>query len=336
MPANRQLRLVARPVGAIKESDFEVVEAPIPEPGDGEFLAEVTHISIVPAMRGWMNAGPSYAPPVELGQVMRATTIGRVVSSRHPEFAAGDYVHGRFGVQQYAIGDGAETYKVHPGAGRSLAAYLGVLGMTGLTAYFGLLDVGRLAADDVVLVSGAAGAVGTTVGQIAKVKGAHPLGIAGGPEKCRMLIEDLGFEAAIDYKSGDLREQLREHTPRDVDVFFDNVGGEILDLGLTRIGRGARVVICGAISQYNNAGPIVGPSNYLALLVARASMAGFVYFDYADKFPDAIAELTDWLTAGRLTSVEYTVRCGIESFPSTLNRLFAGEDTGKLVLEREP
>lgn len=335
MSASRQYRLAARPVGKVKDSDWELVEAEIPEPGQNQFTVQVTHLSIDPAMRGWMNAGRSYVPPVEIGEVMRALALGRVIASAHPDFAEGDVVQGMFGVQEHALSDGQGVQKLDLAAGVSPAAYLGALGMTGLTAYFGLLDVGRLQDGDTVLVSGAAGAVGSVAGQIAKIKGARVIGVAGGPEKCRLLTEELGFDAAIDYKAGDLQAALREHTPKRVDVFFDNVGGEILNQGLTRLARGARVVICGAISQYNSAEGMSGPTNYMALLVSRASMTGFVVFDYADRYPEAIAELSRWLSEGRLTSIEHTVRGHIESFPDTLLALFEGTNTGKLVLELE-
>jgi NADPH-dependent curcumin reductase len=332
MSISRQWRLAARPVGEIRESDFELVEAPVPEPGDGQFIVAVTHISLDPAMRGWMNAGRSYIPPVEIGEVMRALTLGRIIDSRNDQFAIGDLVQGVFGVTEYALSDGAGVQKITPAEGISPSAYLGVLGVTGMTAYFGLLDVGRLQPGETVLVSGAAGAVGTAVGQIAKAKGAHVIGIAGGAEKCRLLTEELGFDGAIDYKNGDLKDQLRRHTSDRVDVFFDNIGGEILNQGLTRLARGARVVICGAVSQYNKV-DVTGPSNYIQLLVARASMTGFVVFDYADRYPQAIAEMARWLSDGRLRNIEDTVHADIDAFPSTLERLFTGANTGKLVLE---
>jgi NADPH-dependent curcumin reductase len=332
MSRSRQWRLAARPVGKIRESDFELVEVPVPEPGDGQFVVAVTHISLDPAMRGWMNAGRSYIPPVEIGAVMRALTLGRVIGSRNDQFAVGDLVQGVFGVTEYALSDGAGVQKITPAEGISPSAYLGVLGVTGMTAYFGLLDVGRLQPGETVLVSGAAGAVGTAVGQIAKAKGARVIGIAGGAEKCRLLTEELGFDGAIDYKNGNLKDQLRRHTPDRVDVFFDNIGGEILNQGLTRLARGARVVICGAVSQYNNV-DVTGPSNYIQLLVARASMTGFVVFDYADGYPQAIAEMARWLSDGRLRNIEDTVHADIDAFPSTLERLFTGANTGKLVLE---
>jgi NADPH-dependent curcumin reductase CurA len=333
MSGSRQLRLASRPVGEVKASDFELVDADVPEPGDGEFTVEVTHLSVDPAMRGWMNEGRSYVPPVKIGEVMRALALGRVVASRHPGFTEGDLVQGIFGVREHAVSDGAGVQKIDPAPGVSAAAYLGAIGMTGMTAYFGLLDVGRLREGDTVLVSGAAGAVGTVVGQIAKIRGARAVGVAGGPEKCRLLVDELGFDAAVDYKSGDLAEQIRAHTPDRVDVLFDNVGGEVLDLGLTRLAHGARVVLCGAISQYNNTAPGTGPSNYMALLVARATMTGFLVFDFADRYPEAIQQLSGWVSEGRLKSIEYTQRGDIESFPSVLLELFSGQNTGKLVLE---
>jgi hypothetical protein len=333
MSGSRQFRLANRPVGEVKASDWDLIQAEVPEPGDGEFAVEITHLSIDPAMRGWMNEGRSYVPPVQIGEVMRALALGRVLASRHPGFAEGDLVEGVFGVQEHAISDGAGVQKITVAEGVSPAAYLGALGMTGMTAYFGLLDVGRLQEDDTVLVSGAAGAVGATVGQIARIKGARAVGVAGGPEKCRVLVEELGFDAAIDYKAGDLQAALREHTPARVNVLFDNVGGEVLNQGLTRLAHGARVVICGAISQYNSPEGMSGPSNYMALLVSRATMTGFLVFDYADRYPEAAAQLSQWVTQGRLTSLEHTVRGDIETFPSVLLELFKGTNTGKLVLE---
>ena len=331
--SNRECRLAARPVGNIRSSDFELVEAPITEPGEGEFLVAVTHISLDPAMRGWMNAGRSYIPPVEIGAVMRALTIGVVIRSRNKRFAEGDLVHGTFGVQEYALSDGADTYKITPAEGQSPAAYLGVLGMTGMTAYFGLLDVGRLQSGETVLVSGAAGAVGTTVGQIAKIKGATLLASPAVPRNARCSSTNSASTRSSTTRQGDLRDRMRQQTPDFVDVFFDNVGGEILNQGLTRLSRGARVVICGAVSQYNNADAATGPSNYMNLLVARAWMTGFVVFDYVERYPEAVAEMSRWLADGRLRSIEDTVRGDIDTFPSTLARLFSGENTGKLVLE---
>jgi hypothetical protein len=332
VPSSRQVKLAARPVGEVKVSDFEIVEVEVPEPGEDEFVVELTHISIDPAMRGWMNDLRSYVPPVGIGEVMRAGGIGRVTASRHDGFAEGELVRGMFGVQEHAVSEGGGVDKL-TSTDASEATHLGVLGMTGMTAYFGLLDVGRVQPGDTVLVSGAAGAVGSVVGQLAKIKDARAVGIAGGPEKCGMLVEELGFDVALDYKSDDFRSELRKHTPDGVDVFFDNVGGQILDLALTRLARGARVVICGAISQYNNTAPAPGPSNYMMLLVARATMTGFLVFDYVDRFPEAVADMSEWLAEGRLESIEDTVTGDVGSFPDVLARLFAGQNTGKLVLE---
>jgi NADPH-dependent curcumin reductase CurA len=327
---NHQVRLAARPSGLPKPSDWELTSEPVPDPAPGEFVVAVSHISIDPAMRGWMNAGASYIEPVEIGAVMRAGAIGRVTASEHPEFAAGDHVYGVFGVQEYARSDGRGAVKVDP-ALAPLPTYLGALGLSGLTAYFGLLDVGRLQEGETVVVSGAAGAVGSVAGQIAKLKGCRVIGIAGGIEKCAWIVDDLGFDAAIDYKGGDVRRALREEAPDRVDVFFDNVGGEILDAVLTRLARGARIVICGGVSQYN-AERTRGPANYLALIPARGSMTGMVIFDYASRYGEGMAALAGWLREGKLTAREYIVEGSVADFPDTLLRLFAGENTGKMVL----
>jgi NADPH-dependent curcumin reductase CurA len=329
---NAQLRLAARPVGLPKRSDWDYVEEPAPEPADGKVLVQVEYLSLDPAMRGWMNEGRSYVPPVQIGEVMRAGAIGRVVDSRHSDFEAGDEVFGTFGVQRYAVSDGAGLTRIDTSVAPA-PAHLGVLGIGGLTAYFGLIDVGRPEPGQTVVVSGAAGAVGSVAGQIARIKGCHVVGIAGGEEKCKWIQDELGFDAAIDYKQGDLRKQLREHTPDRVDIYFDNVGGETLDEVLRRIARGARIVICGAISQYNAEDQPRGPANYMQLLVARASMTGFVVFDYADRYGEAREELAGWLQSGELKSREDVVSGDIRDFPDVFLRLFRGENIGKLVLE---
>ena len=329
--ANAQWRLAARPVGLPKPSDWEYVEEAAPDPEDGQFRVRIEYISLDPAMRGWMNEARSYVPPVGIGEVMRAGAIGRVIDSRHPDYDVGQCVTGMFGVQRYAISDGRAVRRVDT----SLApapVHLGALGMTGLTAYFGLLELGRPQPGQTVAVSGAAGAVGSVVGQIARIKGCRTVGIAGGPEKCAWIVDGLGFDAAIDYKGGELRSELRRHTPDGIDVYFDNVGGETLDEVLRRIAFGARVVICGAISQYNEQQPR-GPVNYMQLLVQRASMAGFLVFDYAERYPEAIAQLAEWLAAGELHSREDVVRGGLEQFPEVFLGLFRGENTGKLILQ---
>ncbi|MFH8224585.1 NADP-dependent oxidoreductase [Streptomyces sp. NPDC018057] len=328
---NPQYRLAARPVGLPAASDFRYTEEEAPRPGEGEFLVEVDFLSIDPAMRSWMNAGRSYVPPVALGEVMRAAGIGHVVESRHPDHPVGEVVSGTFGVQRYALSDGKDVGAVDLSLGEA-PLHLGVLGFSGLTAYFGLLDIGRPRPGQTVVVSAAAGSVGALVGQIAKIEGCRVIGIAGGPDKCRHLVEELGFDGAVDYKSGSVRAQVKELAPQGVDVFFDNVGGDVLDDVLTRLARGARVVISGAVSQYNSEHGVRGPSNYMQLLVNRASMTGFVIFDYAPRFDEARARLAAWLREGRLKERTHVISGGVERFPEALRGLFAGENTGKTVL----
>jgi NADPH-dependent curcumin reductase len=328
---NAQCRLAARPEGFPKSADWDLVEEAALEPRDGEFRVEVEYLSVDPAMRGWMNAGRSYVPPVEIGEVMRAAGIGRVIDSRHPGFTVGEHVYGVFGVQRYAVTDGQGVARVDTTLAPA-PVHLGVLGISGLTAYFGLLDVGRPEPGQTVVISGAAGSVGNIVGQIARIKGCRAIGIAGGADKCRWLVEDLGFDAAIDYKRDDVQARLREHAPDGVDVFFDNVGGEVLEAVLRRLARGARVVLSGAISQYNATEAPRGPANYMQLLVARASMTGFVIFDYADRYGEGVAQLAQWLSSGELRSREDIVRGDIARFPEVLLHLFRGGNTGKLVL----
>jgi NADPH-dependent curcumin reductase CurA len=327
---NRVFRLAARPVGLPKSTDWTFASEPVRDLADGEILVEVRYISLDPAMRGWMNDVPSYIRPVGIGEVMRAGGAGRVAATRHPGFAVGDAVVGMFGGQAWAVSDGRGVTRVDEGLA-PLPVYLGTLGMTGLTAYFGLLDIGRPEPGQTVVVSGAAGAVGMVAGQIARIKGCRVVGIAGGPDKCAWLTGELGFDAAIDYRAGDVKAALRAHCPDGVHVYFDNVGGDILDAVLARLARGARIVICGAISQYN-AEQVKGPSNYLSLLVNRASMQGMVVFDYADRYPEAIREMAGWMANGSLRSREHVVR-GLETFPERLGMLFRGENIGKLVLE---
>jgi NADPH-dependent curcumin reductase CurA len=327
---NHQFRLAARPEGLPKESDWDRTEEPVGEPGEGEVLVKTLYLSLDPAMRGWMNEGRSYIPPVGIGEVMRALAAGEVVASNHSGFAPGDHVTGLLGVQEYAIASGDALMKVDTDLA-PLPVYLSTLGMPGMTAYFGLLDIGRPAAGETVVVSGAAGAVGGLVGQIAKLKGARAIGIAGGEDKCRHIVDELGFDAAIDYKAGDLDAALGEHCPDGIDVYFDNVGGEILDAALARLGRNARVVICGAISQYNASAAVKGPSNYMSLLVNHASMTGFVFSDYLDRLGEGAQDMAGWLAAGDLKSRE-DVAEGFDNFPETLLRLFEGANTGKLVL----
>jgi NADPH-dependent curcumin reductase CurA len=328
---NHQFRLAARPVGLPKRSDFNYTEEPVRDPGPGQILVKILYVSLDPAMRGWMNEGKSYIAPVGIGDVMRAGAIGKVVGSQNPGFAVGDHVVGMFGVQEYALSDGKGLSKVDPKL-TPLPVYLGTLGMPGLTAYFGLLEVGALKSGDTVVVSGAAGAVGMAVGQIAKIKGARAVGIAGGPQKCSYVVKELGFDAYIDYKNEDVKAALRQHCPNGINVYFDNVGGAILDAALAQLARGARVVISGAISQYCSTSGVKGPDNYLSLLVNSARMEGFVVFNYAARYGEALREMAGWYAAGKLKSREDIV-AGLETFPETLCKLFSGENFGKLVLK---
>ena len=333
---NRQVKLISRPVGMVKRSDFEFVTVPAGEPGPGEVLVKVQYISIDPAMRGWMNDIPSYIPPVGLGEVMRAIGLGQVVASNDASLAVGDTVTGITGVQDYVIAKASGVTRVDPKLA-PLPRYLGVLGMPGMTAYFGLLDIGQPKEGETVVVSGAAGAVGSVVGQIARIKGCRVVGIAGGPDKCRYLIEELGFDAAVDYKKKppvleNTYKALMQHCPQGVDVFFDNVGGEILDTVLLQLALKARIVLCGSISQYNNTGTPQGPKFYMSLLVKRARMEGFVVFDYARRYGEAVKEMAGWIAEDRLKAREDIVE-GLETFPETLLKLFSGENFGKLVIK---
>jgi NADPH-dependent curcumin reductase CurA len=281
-----------------------------------------------------MNESKSYIRPVAIGEVMRAGAIGRVIESRNPGFSVNSHVIGTIGLQEYAITSGEGVTPIDARLSPAmvpLPVMLSTLGTPGLTAYFGLLDVGKPVAGNTVVVSGAAGAVGSVAGQIARIHGCRAVGIAGGADKCRYLTE-LGFDAAIDYKAGDVRDALRQHCPQGIDVFFDNVGGEILDAALARLAMRARIVICGAISQYNNTAPARGPSNYMSLLVKRASMTGMVVFDYAPRYAAAVAEMAQWMAAGKLRSKEDIVP-GLDQFPHALLKLFTGENNGKLMLE---
>jgi NADPH-dependent curcumin reductase len=328
---NHQFRLATRPQGMVGREHFDYVEEPLPELADGQVLVKNAYISLDPAMRGWMAEGRSYIPPVQIGEVMRAGTVGEVVESKGQKLAVGDQVTGWLGVQEYAVCDENAVFKVDAGE-IPLTTFLGALGMPGVTAYFGLLDVGAAKEGETVVVSGAAGAVGSVVGQIAKIKGCRVVGIAGGAEKCAWIIDELGFDAAIDYKGEDVGEALRKHCPEGIDVYFDNVGGEILDAALAHLARGARVVICGAISQYNNMTSMSGPANYMSLLVNRARMEGFVVIDYMGRAPEAVGEMAGWIAEGKLVAREDVVE-GFENFPHALQKLFRGENVGKLVLK---
>lgn len=328
---NQQLLLAKRPIGMPSEDTWNLVSNPIPEIKEGEVLIKQLYVSLDPAMRGWLNDVKSYIPPVGIGEVMRAGSIGKVMKSKHPYYKEGMYLSGGGGVQQYAVTDGKGWFPADPNLA-PLPMYLSALGMTGMTAYFGLLEVGKPKEGDTVLVSGAAGAVGSLVGQIAKIKGCKVVGIAGGAEKCQYLLDELGFDGAIDYKSENVKAGIKRECPKGIDVYFDNVGGDILDAALGRLRRGARIPICGAISQYNNTTAVKGPSNYLSLLVNRATMTGFVVFDYASKYQQAAIEIAGWIKEGKIKSKE-DVYSGIENFYPTFTRLFSGDKKGKLVLQ---
>lgn len=335
---NHQIRLASRPVGLPTQSNWQHTTAAVDQPPEGGVLIKTIALSLDPAMRGWMNEGKSYIPPVGIGEVMRAGGVGLVLASSSPAFAVGDYVCAGFGVQEYLTLAPTEfqrsgLVKIDLSLG-TLTQWLNVLGMPGMTGYFGLLEVGQPKSGETVVVSGAAGAVGQTVGQIAKLKGCRVVGIAGGHAKCDWVVNELGFDACIDYKAGpnSVRDGLKMFCPNGVDVYFDNVGGDILDTVLTRINRAARIIICGAISQYNTTTAIQGPKNYLSLLVNRARMEGIVVFDYADRYHLAVAEMASYLKDGRMKSKEDVIT-GMENFPDALSKLFSGENFGKLVLQ---
>jgi NADPH-dependent curcumin reductase CurA len=326
----KRITLATRPIGLPTDETWALEEVELPAPGEGQFVVKVDHISLDPAMRGWLNDVRSYLPPVQIGEVMRAGVTGTVVESRHPGFTVGDAVTGTLGVTEYALTDGTGVRRIDTSVA-SPATWLGALGMPGLTAYHGLYEVGEMKPGETVLVSAAAGAVGSVAGQLAKAKGCTVIGIAGGPEKCAWL-EELGFDATIDYKNDDVLTRLRELAPKGIDIYFDNVGGDILDAALANLRRGARIIICGAIASYNDEKLPPGPSRYMSLLVFRARMQGFLVFDYPDKDAAALADLAGLVSSGRLVARETVVEGGVEDFGRTLLGLFEGRNTGKLVL----
>ncbi|WP_439816603.1 NADP-dependent oxidoreductase [Zavarzinia sp. CC-PAN008] len=332
---NRQWRLARRPTtGTLDRSHFDFVTEPVPALHDGQFLVRLSHLSCDPTQRGWA-AGDTYWPAIPLGEVMRGFSGGTVIESRHPDFREGERVQGLFGWQDYAVTNGTGLFpalKIPDGIAMEQA--LGVFGLTGLTAYFGLLEVGRPKPGETVLVSGAAGATGAIVGQIAKVKGCRAVGIAGGADKCRWLVEQAGFDAAIDYKAGDLAGQLAQHCPQGVDVFFDNVGGEILDAALGALAMHARVVICGAIARYQDFSKSTGMlhATYLNLLMRRSRMEGFLVLDYYDRLEPALKDLTEWVRNGRIKD-KVDVRPGLDKAPEIYDALFTGGNDGKLLIQ---
>ena len=329
---NRTVRLARRPHGAVTRDEFTIEDEARPVPGDGEILVRVRFISIDPAMRGWMNEGRSYVPPVALGDVMRALAVGEVVESNHDGFSPGDAVTGLFGVQRYAVSDGRDVQKVDAGRA-SLPCWVGGLGMPGMTAYFGLTDVGRPKKGETVVVSAASGAVGSLVGQIAKILGCRAVGIAGGEEKCRYLTDELGFDAAVDYKAGRLQADLVAATPDGIDVYFENVGGVVLEAVLDRMNTFGRIPVCGLISMYNATEPQPGPRNLRSILVNRLRMQGFIVFDYRDRYREGVEALLSWHEAGLLIFREDVRPGGVDAYPDVLNLLFSGGNFGKLVLE---
>ncbi|HEV8482212.1 MAG TPA: NADP-dependent oxidoreductase [Blastocatellia bacterium] len=329
---NRQWRLAARPEGFIKDSDFKWTEEPAPSPSEGELLVRNLYLSLDPTNRGWMNAEATYLPPVGIGEVMRGITIGVVEQSRNPTFPEGSHVQGMFGWQDYAISNGTGLTKLPDNPSIPLPAYFAVFGHIGMTAYFGLLDIGKPKAGETLVVSAAGGATGSLVGQIGKIKGCRVVGIAGGEAKCRWLTDDLGFDAAIDYKAGSVLEGLKKHCPAGVDVYFENVGGEILDAVLSVINLKARIALCGLISQYNAKERVPGPYNFANILVRRARIEGFIVLDYTPRAQEAFADLGKWLAEGRL---KYRVDMveGLDQAPHGLNKLFEGSNQGKLVVK---
>lgn len=330
MTQNRTVRLAQRPTGLPAPETWSIADETMPVPGDGEVLVRVDYVSLDPAMRGWINAGKSYIEPVEIGAVMRSGGVGEVIASNHPGFSVGDMVEGTTGVQRFAA---------LPARGLNLIdldiapaqRWLGVLGMPGMTAYFGLLDVGQAEAGQTVVVSAASGAVGALVGQIARIRGCRVVGLAGGPEKCAYVTDELGFDACIDYKAEGMFKALAAAVPDRIDCYFDNTGGPILEACLSLLNRHARIVLCGAIAGYNDPSKAAGPRNYMALLVSRARMEGFVVFDYTDRFPAAQAEIGGWLKTGEVKALE-DIRDGIDSFPAALNDLYSGGNFGKLIV----
>ncbi|MDB4134492.1 NADP-dependent oxidoreductase [Flavobacteriaceae bacterium] len=329
---NKKMILVNRPTGIPEKNTWSFEEELISEIKDGQILIKQQYISLDPAMRGWMNNSKSYIPPVEIGTVMRAGTVGEVIQvNNNTNFKVGDFVSGWGGVQEYSITDG-KNYSIIKDKNNPIHRYLGALGMPGMTAYFGIINEGKIKSGDIVLVSAAAGAVGSLVGQIAKIKGCKVIGIAGGNEKCKYVKEQLGFDEVIDYKNDNIYSSLKKYCREGIDVYFDNVGGEILDAALAKLRMNARIVICGAISQYNNTSRTKGPSNYLSLLVNRATMKGMVVFDYKNDYPMAINQISEWFNQGKLKSNE-SIFEGIDNFYETFLKLFNGNKRGKLILK---
>lgn len=330
---NKQITLAARPVGFPKDSDFKLVESPIPTPKDGEFLVRVIYMSVDPYMRGRMNDAASYAAPVQLGEVMGGGAVGKVISSNNPSFREGEIVEGFFGWQEYAVSNGEGVRKIDPGLA-PISTALGVLGMPGLTAYFGLSDICNPQLGETVVVSGAAGAVGSLVGQIALIKGCRAVGIAGADDKVAYLTDELGFDAAFNYKTvTDYFHKLKELCPKGIDAYFDNVGGAITDAVFRLINTRARISICGQISQYNLEQPEMGPRIILvSLLVKQARAEGFLVFQFANRYPEGLKQMAEWLKQGKLKYRE-DIAHGIENAPSAFMAMLKGKNTGKQLVK---
>ena len=329
---NRMVKLAQRPFGMVKRENFTIEDGPLPEPGDGQFRVKVECVSIDPAMRPWLNDAPSYAPPVGIGEVMRALASGTVDASNHPDYRQGDAVSGLFGVQQYAVSDGSGVAKLDTSQA-PLERWIGGLGMPGTTAYFGLLEIGQPKEGETVVVSAASGAVGGIVGQIAKIKGCRAVGIAGGPEKCGVVRDELGFDACVDYKAGNLSEQLKEACPDGIDIYYENVGGEIQDAVMPLMNPFGRIPLCGLISMYNATEAPTGPNNLRFVLVKRLRIQGFIVFDFVDRYQEAIDNLGKWESQGKLVMREDVREGGVDAFPDVLNLLYTSGNNGKLVLK---
>lgn len=332
---NRQVRLKSRPSGIPQAQHFEIVEVPVPDVSEGQVLVRNIYLSVEPAMRGWVNAAPNYSEPVAIGSVMRSFAVGRIEHSRHRDVHEGDHVTGMFGWQDYAAVDVGAVQRKVAATGLPLSTSLGVLGLNGLTAYFALLDVGQPKPAETIVVSTAAGAVGSCVGQIAKIKGCHTIGIAGGPEKVRLCLDEFGYDAAVDYKVHDFESALDVACSRGVDVYFDNTAGRISDIVMARLNVGARVVICGTASIASWDPVPQGPRVERQLLTRRARMQGFLAFDYANRFPEALTELEGWVRAGRIRYRE-DVLDGIEQAPDAIAGLYRGENLGKRLIRLVP
>ena len=329
---NRQWLLERRPKGLVSAEDFRWVETEAPRPADGEALVRNLYLSVDPTQRGWI-AGDTYLPAVKIGEVVRSFAVGEVVESKNPKLQQGQLVQGLFGWQDYAIAKPGSPSAPSPvPQGVPIETAMSALGLTGLTAYFGLLEVGKPKPGETVVVSGAAGATGSAVGQIAKIQGCRAIGIAGGPAKCRYITDELGFDAAIDYKSEDVEARLRELCPKGVDLYFDNVGGEILDANLANLAMRGRVVLCGAIARYSDTHQAAGPKNYLRLLIQRGRMEGFIILDYLPRAAEAALTLGRWLREGKLKDRVDVVH-GLENAPAALQRLFKGANQGKQLLK---